>query len=68
MIILERFEGETAVLEIDGVNKTVSRKRLAAACREGDVLIEKDDIYIPDEDMTKARRQQVAELQDSLFD
>lgn len=43
MIIIDRFEGEKAVLETDSGMRVVDRLQLPRAAREGDVLIEKDD-------------------------
>lgn len=43
MIIIDRFEGEKAVLETDDGMRDVDRALLPGEAREGDVLTEKDD-------------------------
>lgn len=68
MIILDRFEGNFAVLEDDGVMKNIPRELLPANLREGDVVIKVGEKYLLDEKNTAARRKKIAELQKGLFD
>lgn len=68
MIILERFEGDFALIESDGKIIKVKRTLLDKSVKEGSVLIKRGDIYYPDEGETKARREKLAELTDSLFE
>lgn len=68
MVILERYEGEFAVIETDGKMENIDRNLIAENTKEGSVLIKKEGIYYPDEQKTKARRQKIVELQDSLFE
>ncbi len=68
MTILERFEGDYAVIEKDGNLFTTDKKFVDKTVKVGDLLTKKGDIYYPDDDKTKARRQKIAELEDSLFE
>ncbi len=68
MIILERFEGDTAVLEIDGILKNIPKSMLKGEIKEGTVLILKDNMYLPDSAATKNRREKIAALQEDLFE
>lgn len=67
MIILERFEDDTAVLEVDGEIKKISRSKISSDVSEGDVLIEKKGIYIADKENTEKRRKEILKLQNSLW-
>lgn len=67
MIILERFEDDTAVLEVDGEIKKISRSKISDSVSEGDVLIEKKGIYIADKENTEKRRKEILKLQNSLW-
>ena len=68
MIILDRYEGEYALIEEDGVIKKVEKERVENSVKEGSVLTLKDGKYFLDKAKTKARREKLIELQDSLFD
>jgi hypothetical protein len=67
MIILERYEGEIAVLEVDGKIKNVPTEKLEKGISEGTVLIFKNNMYLPDSEATAARRKKIASLQEDLF-
>ena len=57
MIILDRFEGNYAVIEIDGEIINVVKDLINECVREGDVLKLVDSIYYKDEEATKNRKQ-----------
>ncbi len=63
MLIIERFEGELAVLETDGKPLSIPRGLLPPEAREGDLLT----ISI-DRDATDARRNQIKKLLGTLFE
>lgn len=67
MIILDRYEGDFAVLEEDGALKNVPRNLLDDNIKEGSVIIKKENKYILDKEKTAARLKRIAELQKSLF-
>lgn len=64
MIILDRFEGEWAVLEWDGKTFSFPRVLLPRDCREGDVLQVSCSV---DPNETSRRREKVKKLEDELF-
>jgi len=59
MIILERFEGDYAVIEIDGEMIDVEKHLLDKGVKEGDVLIAIDGKYYKDAQATEKRRQDI---------
>lgn len=61
MIIIDRFEGDFAVLETDGGMVQVSRSSISAEAREGDVLRLENGVYLPDREASEARRAAVRE-------
>ncbi len=67
MIILDRYEGDFAFIEIDGKIKKEPVSRLKSRVKEGSVLTVKDGMYIPDAAATAIRRKQIAALSDELF-
>jgi len=67
-VIVDRFEGDWAVLEEEkGDVMRVERSRLPAECREGDVLVRENDHYWIDRKATEERRQRMAERMEKLF-
>lgn len=67
MLILERFEEDTAVIENDGEMIEVERKLVSADTREGDVLKLENGMYFPDKEETIKRREEMTGLQNSLW-
>lgn len=67
MLIFERFEGGIAVLENGGEHLEVSREKVSADVIEGDVLCEKDGLYIPDKSATEKRREEITKKQNRLW-
>lgn len=61
MTVIDRFEGEYAVLETDGGMKTLPRDMLPAEAREGDILEEKDGFYIINKKAAEKRRRKIRE-------
>lgn len=68
MIVLDRFEGDFAVIEEDGVMKNIPKELIDKNATEGSILIKKGNRYTTDENETAARRKKIAELQNSLFE
>ena len=56
MIILDRYDENTAVLEIDGKIREVSCLLIDKSADEGDVLTEIDGIFTVDKAATEERR------------
>ena len=63
-VTIDRFEADTAVLELSGGGQaTCSRRLLPPECREGDIL----DIIISVDPGARVRREkEVSDLQDRL--
>lgn len=68
MLVLDRFEGEFAVIEDNGVIKNIPRELLAEDIKEGSVIVKKGEKYILDKENSAARRKKISELQNSLFE
>lgn len=67
MLILEKVQGDMAVISGDSGEFTVSAD-MVKGCREGDVIILSNDVYITDETATEMRRKEILSLQNSLWD
>lgn len=65
--IIDRFEGEIAVIEINNSTIDVPKFKLPSTAKEGDVLIIEDDNYTIDKDETAKRRREIEEVMDKLF-
>jgi hypothetical protein len=59
MLILDRIEGQTAVLETESGLKNVPRTQLPAEVKEGDVLLSSETGYVIDAAATQARREKL---------
>ncbi|MDE6780303.1 MAG: DUF3006 domain-containing protein [Ruminococcus sp.] len=67
MTVIDRFENNTAVIEIDGVMTEINRSELPENAREGDVIIRSDGIWIIDAAATEQRRSEMLELMKRLM-
>jgi len=65
LFIIDRFEGDWAILEVDRVTFNIPKVLLPEGAREGDVV--EIDISI-NEKATARRRQRISELADDLFE
>lgn len=68
MIIIDRFESEYAVVEIDGKICNVSKSQISGDVAEGDILVFRDGFYITDAEKTAERRMKMRARQSRLFD
>lgn len=68
MIIIDRFENETAVLETEDGMETIMRCFLPADAQEGDVLMQEGCGYSVDRCATEERRRAAAERLRRLMD
>jgi len=61
MIIIERFEGNRAILEDSSADTLteVARSQLPASAREGDIVELQGGSYVVNDKATSARRQKV---------
>ncbi len=67
MIIVDRFEGDFAVLETDSGMIDIERSKLAGDIREGDVILESDGFYIKDVETTRQRRAEILALRNKIM-
>jgi len=59
MIILDRFEGDYAIIEMYEEIVSVEKHLLHEDVKEGDILIEKKGMYFKDHEATKKRKQYI---------
>lgn len=59
MIIIDRFEGEFAVLETDSGMVQTARSLLPETAREGDILVQTAEGYAADAEATQTRREKL---------
>ena len=62
ILIVDRIENGYAVCETKDIPLSKTKD-----VHEGDVLILKDSVYIPDKDKTEARRKRILALQEDLW-
>ncbi len=67
MTVIDRFENDKAVLEVDGEIIQTERFLLPENAREGDVLIKINDEWIIDVSATEKRRADIRELMKRLM-
>ena len=67
VLIVDRIENGYAVCETEQEEKKDIPLSETKDVHEGDVLILKDGIYIPDNNKTEARRKRILALQEDLW-
>ena len=65
--IIDRFEGEYAVVEIEGVMNNIKRSDIPTDAREGDVIISDKSQWKIDRQATDELKQRVQKLADELW-
>ena len=60
MLIIDRFEGETAVCESENGFLSLPKGKILGEAKEGDVLIPKGEQFIVDKEETNRRREEAA--------
>lgn len=65
--VIDRFEGELAVMEFEDGYKNIPRKMLPPEAREGDVLVLQDDYWIIDPEVTHERKEKIEKLAEELW-
>ena len=67
--IIDRFEGNYAVVEFDGRQmKDIHRSELASGAVEGDVIVLVDGKYHVDEEETIQRKAEIAKLTENMWE
>lgn len=67
MIILDRYQGDYAVLEVNGQIIEVDKNLLEGHIKEGDLLILKEGKYYKDEEGSKKRKEYMAARYSKLW-
>jgi hypothetical protein len=65
--VIDRFEGEYAVVEIGDEIKTIRRNDIPAEAQEGDVVVLENQQWIIDRKDTEILRKEIKELADKLW-
>lgn len=66
--IIDRFENELAVIEMQNKMVWVNRQELPAAAREGDLVIKQAGIWVIDKQAGFLRKKQIDKLADELWE
>lgn len=66
--IVDRFEGEYAVIEVDGKTRDVKRNLIADSVRISDVVMLKNGVWERDPDETTKRKEEIKKLMDSVWE
>ncbi len=66
--IIDRFEGEYAVIEIGNETKDILRSSLPEEAKVGDVIYFKDDKIVVDKEETEKLRKEIEDLMDEVWD
>ncbi|AOY76488.1 DUF3006 domain-containing protein [Clostridium formicaceticum] len=61
MMILDRFEGDYGVIEMDGKMVEVKKELIDSKVKEGDVLLIKEGIYYRYDEATKKRKKEIGD-------
>lgn len=67
-MIIDRFEGELAVIETDGGMIEINVSELPENAREGDVLVLENGRYAVDSEATEQRRKNASDRLRRLFE
>ena len=66
--IIDRFEGNFVVVEIEGVMENIVRRKISAEAREGDVIVFNDRRWTVDQEATQLRREVIQALADEVWE
>lgn len=67
--IIDRFEGNYAVVEFDGRQmKDIPKSELTPKAKEGDVVVLVGGKYVVDEEETHRRKVEIAKLTESMWE
>lgn len=66
--IVDRFEGNYAVIEIDGETKDIPRTQVSDHVQAGDVVIFKEGKWERDQEATVKRTNEIKKLMESVWE
>lgn len=67
MYIIDRFEGDIAVIEADETMLEIPRSQLPPEAQEGDVLQKNGDTYTVDRVATEKRKEEISRLMKGIW-
>ncbi|NLK70660.1 MAG: DUF3006 domain-containing protein [Clostridiales bacterium] len=68
MLVIDRFEGDYAIVEDGNKHIKLEKKNLPPDAKESDVLIFVDGKYIIDKEQTQKNKEEIIKLQNSLWE
>ncbi|RCX22981.1 DUF3006 family protein [Fontibacillus phaseoli] len=66
--IVEGFEGDICILEIEGQRQDVSRQQVDDRVKAGDVVLWNGEQWIPDLELTEERTRKIKKLMDEVWE
>jgi len=66
--IIDRFEGEYAVVEFDGQTEDILKSQLPEDAKIGDTLVFDKNKITVDKNDTETRKEEIQDLMDELFE
>lgn len=66
--IIDRFEGQFAVMEFQDGYKNIPRQMLPPEAREGDILVLQDEHWIIAPEATRKRKEKIERLAKELWE
>lgn len=66
--VIDRFEGDIVVLEIDGITKDFPKTLFSHHAKEGDVVSMKNGKFVVLKQETNELRKEIEELMNDLFE
>lgn len=66
--IIDRFEGEFVVIEVDGETRDIPRAEVHPDVKVNDAVVVVDGIWIVDEQETVNRNEQIKKLMDQVWE
>ncbi len=66
--IVDRFEGDFVIIEIDGKTVDVPRAEVDHNVKVNDTVVKKGELWVTDMEATKSRHQYMKNLMDQLWE
>jgi hypothetical protein len=66
--VIERFEGDIAVIEIDGITRDFPKESLPSDMKVGDAIIIENGEIRPDSSETVKRKKEIKHLMNEIFE
>ncbi|OZM56326.1 hypothetical protein CIB95_13000 [Lottiidibacillus patelloidae] len=66
--IIDRFEGNIVIIEIEGKTKDYSRNNVDSSVKQNDVVVYRDGRWIPDGEETKKRSEKIKKLMTDVWE